>query len=191
MTVTTYRGRGVALVCARAWPLGLERRDAVTADPPAEAASRRLRRGEAGRREGSPTRRAGARGGVRLRPHCVLISGIVRPTLSDAGGTGVTETAESEAAGQQGPWTVHLGRLGASRALRGVGLLQARRRGTALGGPWGGRTRGPRRPRGGRGGRLSRRSPRGCSPGPAVPWLVHQDHRGQLKDSDHAIKQGC
>lgn len=178
MTVTTYRGRGVALVCARAWPLGLERRDAVTADPPAEAASRRLTGRAAatawrGRtREGSPTRRAGAQGGVRLRPHCVLISGIVRPTLSDAGGTGVTETTESEAAGQQGPWTVRLGRLGASRALRGVGLLPARRRGTALGGPWGGRTRGPRRPRGGRGGRLSRRSPRGCSPGPAVPWTA-------------------
>lgn len=79
MTVTTYRGRGVALVCARAWPLGLERRDAVTADPPAEAASRRLTGRAAatawrGRTEGGFTYQAGRGPGWRapaasLRAH--------------------------------------------------------------------------------------------------------------------------
>lgn len=80
---------------------------------------------------------------MRLRPHCVLISGIVRPTLSDAGGTGVTETAESEAAGQQGPWTVRLGRPGSLPGPPRCGAVTSAKERNSFGRPLGRVNTGP------------------------------------------------
>lgn len=124
---------------------------------------------------------------MRLRPHCVLISGIVRPTLSDAGGTGVTETAESEAAGQQGPWTVRLGRPGSLPGPPRCGAVTSAKERNSFGRPLGRANTGPPAAAGWPGWAAEPSLPPGV-----LPWTCRAlDRRGQLKDSDHAIKQGC